>query len=408
MFNMNRSGNAAIFIVSWAHFVVATPMIYAILALPLILATQGYGGDTIGLLQLVALPAILKLFLAVPIEKIRLAGNQYKNWSLLLLACYGVVLATIATLSLKEDLSTIVSLLTLTALLATFVDIPLSALSIKQFSACQHMRLASFKSAALFIAGITGGGVLLLCYSHFGWFMPFAIMSLLSFIALIALTFITEIPERVNNNAKRLASFNDVFSFFSQKHRRLWIVLLLSYFSFISAGWVYIKPLLLTKGFTTEQLAISVGILGGFVGIFASLVGNKIAHRYGKAGLLKTAALVNLTCFTYGTILLATEAANGYFDLLIILLASGLGLASAVMFVFIMQHSRPHCQAIDYSLQMTLMTLARILVAALAGIIIKLSNYTSLFLLLSFAMLGVTYLSWVFANKTDVFSAKTP
>jgi transmembrane sensor len=57
---------------------------------------------------------------------------------------------------------------------------------------------------------------------------------------------------------------------------------------------------------------------------------------------------------------------------------------------------------------MTLMTLARILVAALAGIIIKLSNYTSLFLLLSFAMLGVTYLSWVFANKTHVFSAKTP
>ncbi|MBL4763732.1 MAG: MFS transporter [Colwellia sp.] len=404
---MNSSGRAAILAISFAHFVVATPMIYAILALPLILASQGYGGDTIGLLQLVALPAILKLLLAVPIEKIRLAGNQYKNWSLLLLGCYSLVLAIIATLSLKEDLSTIVALLTLTALLATFVDIPLSALSIKQFNPCQHMQLASFKAAALFIASITGGGLLLLCYSYYGWFMPLALMSLLSFIAFIALTFITEVPDRLNKTAKLSASFTDITSFFAQAHSRLWIILLLSYFSFISAGWVYIKPLLLTKGFSTEQLAISVGILGGFVGIFASLVGNKIAHGYGKGCLLKTAAIVNLTCFIYGAILLTVEAASSYYYLLIILLASGLGLASAVMFAFIMQHSRPHCQAIDYSLQMTLMTLARILIAVLAGIIIKLSSYTGLFVFLSFAMLWVTYISWLFANKVNVYAAKT-
>lgn len=59
----------------WMNLVLAVPSIYLMLGLPLVMRQHGWSGTEIGLFQLAALPAVFKLVLAMPVQRVRLGAG---------------------------------------------------------------------------------------------------------------------------------------------------------------------------------------------------------------------------------------------------------------------------------------------------------------------------------------------
>ena len=60
------------------------PLFFAIMALPIILRTEGHSATTIGLVQIAGLPYVFKFLWAPLIDKYRPGNDRYKSWILLL------------------------------------------------------------------------------------------------------------------------------------------------------------------------------------------------------------------------------------------------------------------------------------------------------------------------------------
>ena len=176
---MNRSVMAKQLTFGWLHFALALPSIYLLLGMPLVLREQGWSGTQIGLLQLAGLPAILKLVMAVPVERCRLAGGGYRAWACLLGLLLGLALLGLAYDFPLAQPPRFYAWVLLISLLATWADVPVNALAIRCLPAEERLRAGSIRSAALFLAAVVGGGLLLVLHQRTGGAVPFVLMALL-------------------------------------------------------------------------------------------------------------------------------------------------------------------------------------------------------------------------------------
>lgn len=192
-------------IIAFMHTANTIPWLYFMLGMPLVLIMEGYEASTVGMFQLAGMPAVFKLFWALPVDRFRFQTNHYKKWAAIFIVIYMLVLLSIATLSLQADFYLVFGLVMLAALLSTFIDIPLSALSIKIFDSDKRLRVGGCKSAALFIAFITGGGIMLFFYNHFGWASPLLIMAAILLISLFALLAVKESDDPLDKQQYQLS-----------------------------------------------------------------------------------------------------------------------------------------------------------------------------------------------------------
>ena len=182
-------------------------MIYLALGLPLLMRQHGWSGLEIGLFQLAGVPAAFKQLLAAPIERAsgraseraseRASGceratpahqaRRYRAWSLALGACYGAALLALVGVSIHSARAVLFALLLACVLLATWADVPVSALQIHVLPPAERARAGGVRSAAMFGAAVLGGGVMLVLSQRLGWSAPFYGMAGLLALALALL-----------------------------------------------------------------------------------------------------------------------------------------------------------------------------------------------------------------------------
>ena len=128
------------FVFGLLHLALSSPMIYLALGLPLLMRQHGWSGLEIGLFQLAGVPAVFKLLLAAPIERApderatpAHQARRYRAWSLALGAGYGAALLALAFASIHSARPVLFALLLACVLLATWADVPVSALQIRVF-----------------------------------------------------------------------------------------------------------------------------------------------------------------------------------------------------------------------------------------------------------------------------------
>lgn len=389
-------------ILAFCHMMIGIPSIYFMLGLPLILAMQGFPASTIGLFQLVGLPAMFKLIWSLPIDRIRFERDHYKKWALGVLVMYLLFLLLIAQLSLDDDFYLVLVAVAFASFFASVADIPVTALAIKIFTPEQRQQVGGYKSAALFTAFIFGGGFLLMVYNHWGWQAPLYIMATLIAIGTLLLLLVNEseaktdqktVEEELKNQRIKL-SFKLIFDFFRQPNAGKWSLLLLVYFGLISVAWVYIKPLLLHQGFDADHVALSVGVVGGGIGALISLNSHHLANWFSKRALLWQTSLLNAVAVGYTALLVAWQAPLAAYYLSIVLVSVGVGLSSSLMLALMMDYARKPTRAIDHGIQTSVMTLARILFPALSGVVIGLIEYQGLFAVLAIGLVMVTWISF--------------
>ncbi len=374
----------------WINLTLTAPAVYLWLGLPLVLRQQGWSGTAIGLFQLAGLPAVFKLFLALPVERERNTATPCRRWFWLTGSGYLLTLLLLAVVDSQAPKPLLFLLILLAALCGTWADIPANTLALKRFPASERARAGSVRSAATFAGAILGGGALLLVQQAHGWAAPFLLLGLGLAASLILVGWLGEHDEnRATETPPALSMWR---GFLQQPGGRSWGVILLCYFPCVASAWVYLKPLLLDHGLAPAQVAWIAGIGGGGIGALTSLAMGFLP-RQRLVGLLPLSAGLNVL-----SLLLLVAASSLASDLLlwlaVPLLACAMGASSALAFAWMMEFARPHCQAGDYGLQASLFTLGRISAAALAGMMLDTWGYTGMLAALALLATAVTLVAW--------------
>lgn len=385
--SLRMLGYQALF--GWLHLVLALPSIYLLLGLPLVMREQGWSGTDIGLFQLVGLPAVLKFLLAAPVERWRFGSGHYRGWAMLLSLLLAVTLAVIGWMEGPGSRGGLFALAFLAGLLATWADIPANALAIKLLPESERLRAGAIRSAALFLAAILGGGVMLVVHSRWGWSAPFLLMAAALVVGAILLAVPGEAPETGRKSAAASVEEGGWRGYFAQPGAKRWTCLLLTAFPFIGAAWLYLKPLMLDLGMPAEQVAWLVGVGGGTLGALASVIGGRMVRHLGPGRAMPLftglclCALVVLTAMVWrgaGTAGLLLGAA---------LVAVALGAISSLLFGLMMYFTRPRRCAADYGLQASLFVMTRLSVPVAAGVLLDRLGHDGMLLGLTLAALGV-------------------
>ena len=375
---------------------VLTPMIFFVMGIPMILQIKGFDASLIGIFQLAGLPMIFKFLMSPVIDKIVFEKKHYKKWTFYIGILYIFLLIIISFLSLESSIYAVFVAILITAFVSTFMDIPLNALAIKTFTKEQSLSAGSYKISAYSMASLLGGGIFLLVFNHLGWDLTFILMACIILFSLFALYFIEENDEIINT--EKISSKN-IITFFKQKDIGIWIFILSFYFISISALWVFMKPYLISKGITPDDVAIYVGIYGSFIAILGGALSNYIGKNFSKKNLLIIFMFFNIFSTS---LLIFIEYYNLTFYYLIIsvtFIALAIALSSAIIFSMIMDYSRKGSRAIDYSIQSSIFSFTRIISAVIAGVIVSNFGFEKMFIFELICLLLIIFIIYKRYNE---------
>jgi len=377
----------------WLHLCLAAPVIYLFVGLPLVMRQQGMDGAQMGLLQLAGLPAMLKFILGVPVDRWRFARANYRYWAMLLALVYASALLWLAGHPLGDTLPwTLFTLLMLISLLATWVDVPVNALAIAVLPESERIRAGAVRSAAMSLAAIVGGGIMLMLHTRHGWATPLYLLASGVFSCALLLPLL---GGQTNALSMPTAAVNlqQVLHWFAPTQNRFWAVLLLLYYPLLGSVWIYLKPLLLDSGFEAGRIAFLVGVIGGVIAVLASLAGSHFSRSWGAHRALPLFALCEM--LAVAALWLAVVLHLGANALLFAaaLVALMIGASAGLIFALMMHHTRKGLTALDYGIQASLFVLGRSIIPLLAGTLLDWGGYSLMLGGVVLALMGVW--SWV-------------
>ncbi|MGK8706625.1 MFS transporter [Metapseudomonas otitidis] len=384
-------------LLGWVNFAMTAPLIYLYLGLPLVMRQHGWSGTEIGLFQLAGLPAVLKFVLGAPVDRWARGAPGYRRWSLVLMAGYAASLVGLACLGIEQaGFVPLFALAMLASLLGTWADAPVNALAIRCLPAEERQRAGIIRSAASSLGAVVGGGVMLMLQARAGWAWPFWALSGGLLLAALGLWLIPRATlAQADGVQARQVGVGQWLAYFSNAERRRWVVMLMLYFPFIGAAWVYLKPLLLDQGLPPEQVALVAGVLGGVVGAVGSALGGHLARRSGLQRALPACALAGVAALGALAGTVASGAGVPWLVACTLLLALVMGASAGLLFGMMMNHTRAGLTAVDYGLQSSLFVLTRTLVPMLAGILLDRLGYLGMLAGLILCMAGV----WAWSRR---------
>lgn len=372
----------------WFNVSLTLPATWLMLGLPMILHQQGWSGQELGLFQLAGLPAVMKLWLALPVERSRVFRQRYKGWGCLFWLGLAILFALLSQIGLQQNKSLLFALLLGSSLLLAWCDVPVNALAIALFHNSEQVRAGSVRAVALFTGAVGGSGIMLLLWQHSGWELPCLLMS---GAALLSAVLLRLLPEPPAGEYQRI----EIVGFFHQPGAKGWYPLCLLAFPFLGSGWLWLKPLLLDAGMPVQQVIMWVGVGGSVTGAVVSMLGARWLNRHNASvalpGWLLFAAL-SLLLLAAGVSLKLSATI-----LLVIstLMAAAIGGLSALMFMLMMAFSREENRAVDYGIQASLFTLSRLSVPLFSGLLLDSFGGGVMLTALSLCTLAVALYAWL-------------
>ncbi|MBK0030818.1 MFS transporter [Erwinia sp. S43] len=372
----------------WFNVSLTLPVTWLMLGLPLILHQQGWSGQQLGLFQLAALPAVIKLWLALPVERGRLFRQRYKSWGSLLWLGLALLFALLSQFDLQQNKSLLFALLLCCSLLLAWCDVPVNALAIALFHDGEQARAGSVRAAALFTGAVGGSGIMLLLWQHYGWALPCLLMSAAALLCALLLRLLPEPPAGEYRRSEMLG-------FFRQPGGKGWYPLCILAFPFLGSGWLWLKPLLLDAGLPMQQVIMWVGVGGSVTGALVSLIGARWLNR----GNASTALPGWLLFAGIALLLLAAGVSQKLSAELLLaistLMACAIGGLSALMFMLMMAFSREENRAVDYGIQASLFTLSRLSVPLFSGLLLDRFGGGVMLTTLALCTLAVALYAWL-------------
>ena len=347
--------------------------------IPVIMRQENFGLSTIGVMQLVKLPWILKFLWSPYVDKKCQTTADYKRWILGSELVYAISIFVVAFMDYTVNFKTIIILIVISFAASATQDIATDALAVLSFNRKEKSMVNSMQSMGSFGGVMIGSGLLLLLFQKWGW------NTLLPYVALFVLLAI--IPLLCNKNLRirekkpqQTASIKDIAYFFTQKEQPIWkqIIFLFFFYSGLIGTLAMLKPYLVDMGYTASKIGFIFGIVGTAVGFISSYAGGIIVRKIGRYySRILFGSLIFLTTI-YFLFITSIPHSEHLLYIGITLLWGSYGMATIIVYTTAMDYVRPGKEGTDFTIQTVITHFSSMCIAILSGFIAEHSGYHTL------------------------------
>ncbi|HLP73941.1 MAG TPA: MFS transporter [Bacteroidales bacterium] len=354
------------------------PMSFFSTVVPVIMRQEKYSLQSIGLMQLIKLPWIIKFLWAPLIDNKARTSSQLRRWILFSELFYAAVILSIGFFNLQTDFRTIVILMVIAFLASATQDIAVDIFAILHLAPSERSIGNSMQSAGSFVGTLFGTGVMLIAYHYFGWTPLLLLLSLFVLFAVVpALLYRKPVSKEISQ--KQRISFRDIFLFFSEKGKGRRVLVLVFYYSGIIGILTLLKPFLVDLGYNVKQIGFISGIFGTSVAVVSSFAGGLIVKKAGR----KTSMYLFLVLSLFAA-LMFRFVAGGSPSLPAIYAATGLlwcayGLSTVAVYTTSMDIVRKGREGTDFTIQIVITHLSSLIIAVTSGKLGDLLGYKKFF-----------------------------
>jgi predicted MFS family arabinose efflux permease len=379
----------------------SVPMTFFSTVMPVIMRQQHYTLTSIGLLQLVKLPWILKFLWAPLVDGSSKGTKDLKRWIFSSELLYAILIVAIGFFDLAVDFKLIIVFLVFAFTASATQDIATDAFAIFILKKEDRSVGNSMQSGGSFLGTVIGSGVLLVIYSLYGWKLLMFGLAGFVLLALVPLLFHKKNIKKETKNIKRISA-KDLYLFFQQKGILKHILLLFFFYSGVIGILTMLKPWMVDLGYNMTQIGIYSGIYGASAGFASALLAGLIIKKLGKFkavrlflffGLLVTIYFVTITFFPLTNYLVIPA---------LLLIWSIYGFNSVSIYTIAMDSIRKGREGTDFTIQIVLTHLGSLILAILSGKIAHNFSYQGLFIIESvLATLVFIFFPVLYSFKTE-------
>lgn len=377
----------------------AVPSSFLSTALQVLMRENNFSLTTIGLLQLVKLPWIIKFLWAPMVDRRCVRVNDYKRTIIVSELVYAALLLTIGFLHVSTDIYFIIFLVVLSLVTSGTQDVATDALAVLTFKKSDKSMVNSMQSMGSFGGALLGGGVLLMALHRYGWQTVLPFLAIFVLIALLPLLFNKHLT--INEKPKETkAKKADFIWFFTQKGIWKQIVFLVIYYAGIFGTLSLLRSFLVDHGYNMKEIGLISGILGTGVAFFASWGAGFFVRKYGVFKARIAFASVILITTLYFFLMLSDTITTLRVCIGVVLLWATYGMCTIVVYVSSMERVRPGREGTDFTIQTVITHLSGMMMAVVSGAIAQHYGYRLFFAIeIAIALASLVYILSVFKQK---------
>jgi len=384
------------------------PMSFFSTVVPVIMRQESYSLSSIGLLQLIKLPWILKFLWAPLVDNNSKSTRSLKSWIFISEAFYAMVILCVAFLNLKVQFPLIVMLIIVAFIASGTQDIAVDIYAILSLKPGERSLGNSMQSGGSFVGTFFGTGVLLVAYHYLGWTNVLILLAVFVLLAMMPLYFSRRKVD-ASLVAKQRVGLKDIASFFGRKGELKHILLLVFYYSGIIGIMSMLKPYLVDLGYDVKEIAYMSGIFGTIIAAIAAFAGGFIMKHIGRKVAMFAFLGLSLTAGVYFTVIAGIpHPASLLLYVGIGLVWCAYGLSTVAIYTIAMDKVRPGREGTDFTIQIVITHIGSLLIATLSGKVANELGYQGLFTA-EIAFSVVAFLVLMLAHKSigEPVSVKT-
>ena len=370
-------------------------------ALQVMMREAHYSLATIGLLQLVKLPWVVKFLWSPMVDRHCLTGRDFGRFIVFSELVYAAFILLAGHINVADNIYLVLLMVTLSLVASATQDIATDALAILMHGGKDKSMVNSMQSMGSFGGALIGSGVLLLVLNHYGWHVVTPCLGVFVLLMLIPMATQRKHLDVVKKDERQRAKLTDFASFFAQ--RGIWrqIGFLLLYYASIIGILSMMRPWLVDLGYSMKQIGVMSGIVGTSVAFCASFGAGFLVRRIGiyRARQLFAVFILVTTCYFMWLSLMAQPTTALLYGG-IVLLWSSYGMATIVVYTSSMECVRSGREGTDFTVQTVLTHLSGIIMAALSGSVAQRMGYHGLFATeVLIALVSLVYIILFFSKK---------
>jgi predicted MFS family arabinose efflux permease len=387
----------------------AIPMSFFATVVPVIMRQDGYSLESIGYLQLVKLPWIMKFLWAPFIDRKSRNRSDYRRWIVLSELFYAMVILSIGFFDLETNFTTIIVLMLIAFTASATQDIATDAFAILSLKSSERSVGNSMQSTGSFIGTLAGSGLLLMVYHLLGW--QWLLVALAGFVMLSVLPVMAYKKESLMRQRPKPAqavSLKAIVSFFQQKAIWKQVLLLVFFYSGIIGILTMIKPFLVDVGYDVMEIGMMSGVYGTLVAAGMALITGAVARHLSRQNTLMAASFMAVIAAAY-FVWLGTIQPETYHILTgIAFIWGAYGAATVIVYTVAMDAVRPGLEGTDFTLQIVLTHLSSLIIAIASGKLADTFGYQGLFVTeLVLALVVFLSISFLFQKQKKKAYATT-
>lgn len=377
----------------------SVPMSLFSTLLPVLMRQDNFSLTSIGMLQFIKLPWIIKFLWAPLVDRKTSDLKAYKKWIFCSEAVYAFLILVIALLNLKANFLLVLVLIVLSFVASGTQDIATDSLTTLSFNKKERSRGNSMQSMGSFAGSLLGGGLLLILYKYIGWTSMLLGLSVFLLIMLTPLYYYKD-KNFTSRPGRTPIGMKDLILFFRQRRIGSQLTFLILFNSGLIGALTMLKPWLVDLHYPMAHIGMMFSVFGSLCGCIGSYFSGNIIRSWGRGKAATLYAILILFTGLYFAILShfgLLSTLNLYIG--IFLLWGSYGLATVLIYTIAMDYVRVGREGTDFTLQIVVLHLSSMLVAVGSGKLADHLGYSALFAVESLLALASLLYVWFYFKR---------